>query len=83
MATMQTSLGTVSYTDEGSGPPIVLLHAALHDRTDFAPVTEALGKGRRVWLSTGQVTASLPCPPPHCAPSSWAISSSSSPTDWT
>jgi pimeloyl-ACP methyl ester carboxylesterase len=48
MATMQTSLGTVSYTDEGSGPPIVLLHAALHDRTDFAPVAEALGKGRRV-----------------------------------
>src|SRR6478736_4742772 len=48
MATMQTSLGVVSYTDEGSGPPIVLLHAALHDRTDFAPVTEALEKGRRM-----------------------------------
>jgi pimeloyl-ACP methyl ester carboxylesterase len=48
MATMQTSLGSVSYTDEGSGPPIVLLHAALHDRTDFAPVTDALAKGRRV-----------------------------------
>src|ERR1700737_2920700 len=48
MATMQTSLGTVSYTDDGSGPPVVLLHAALHDRTDFAPVTEALGQGRRV-----------------------------------
>ncbi|MBW8711407.1 MAG: alpha/beta hydrolase, partial [Mycobacterium sp.] len=37
MATMQTSFGSVSYTDEGFGPPIVLLHAALHDRTDFAP----------------------------------------------
>jgi pimeloyl-ACP methyl ester carboxylesterase len=48
MATMQTSLGTVSYSDEGSGPPIVLLHAALHDRTDFAPVIQALGKGRRM-----------------------------------
>ncbi len=48
MATMQTSLGVVSYTDEGSGPPIVLLHAALHDRTDFAPVTGALEKGRRM-----------------------------------
>jgi len=48
MATMQTSLGTISYTDEGSGPPIVLLHAALHDRTDFAPVTEALAKGRDI-----------------------------------
>ena len=28
MATMQTSLGTVSYSDEGSGPPILLLHAS-------------------------------------------------------
>jgi pimeloyl-ACP methyl ester carboxylesterase len=48
MATMQTSFGPVSYTDEGSGPPVVLLHAALHDRTDFALVIDALGKGRRV-----------------------------------
>jgi pimeloyl-ACP methyl ester carboxylesterase len=48
MATMQTSLGTVSYTDEGAGPPVLLLHAALHDRTDFASVTAALAKGRRV-----------------------------------
>ena len=48
MTTMPTSLGTVSYTDEGSGPPIVLVHAALHDRTDFAPVADALGSGRRV-----------------------------------
>jgi pimeloyl-ACP methyl ester carboxylesterase len=48
MPTMQTSLGTVSYTDEGSGPPMLLLHAALHDRTDFAPVHDALMDGRRV-----------------------------------
>jgi pimeloyl-ACP methyl ester carboxylesterase len=65
MATMQTSLGTVSYTDEGSGPPIVLLHAALHDRTDFAPVIEALRKGRRVlaldWPGHGE--SRLPASP--------------------
>jgi pimeloyl-ACP methyl ester carboxylesterase len=48
MPTMQTSLGTVSYTDEGSGPPILLLHATLHDRTDFAPVQDALANGRRL-----------------------------------
>jgi pimeloyl-ACP methyl ester carboxylesterase len=65
MATMQTSLGTVSYSDEGSGPPIVLLHAALHDRTDFAPVTEALSKHRRVlaldWPGHGE--SPLPATP--------------------
>jgi pimeloyl-ACP methyl ester carboxylesterase len=48
MATIQTSQGTVSYTDDGSGPPILLLHAALHDRTDYGPVHGALAKGRRV-----------------------------------
>ena len=65
MTTMQTAHGTVSYTDEGAGPPIVLLHAALHDRTDFAPVTEALGKGRRVlaldWPGHGE--SPLPAKP--------------------
>jgi pimeloyl-ACP methyl ester carboxylesterase len=48
MPTMQTSLGAVSYTDEGAGPPILLLHAALHDHTDFAPVQGALASGRRM-----------------------------------
>lgn len=48
MPTVQTSLGCVSYTDEGSGPPILLLHAALHDRTDFDTVRADLGRGRRL-----------------------------------
>jgi pimeloyl-ACP methyl ester carboxylesterase len=48
MAMTQTSVATVSYTDEGAGPPVLLLHAALHDRTDYAPVTTALANGRRV-----------------------------------
>jgi pimeloyl-ACP methyl ester carboxylesterase len=48
MPTLQTSLGTVTYTDEGSGPPILLLHAALHDHTDFEPVRKPLVDGRRV-----------------------------------
>ena len=65
MATMHTALGTVSYTDEGSGPPIVLLHAALHDSTDFAPVAESLGEGRRVialdWPGHGE--SPLPATP--------------------
>lgn len=48
MPTVQTSLGTVSYTDEGSGPPLLLLHAALHDHTDFDSVHADLARGRRV-----------------------------------
>ena len=43
----------------------MLLHAALHDRTDFAPVTEALAKGRRVlaldWPGHGE--SPLPATP--------------------
>src|SRR5882724_2332530 len=65
MASLQTSFGTVSYTDEGSGPPVVLLHAALHDRTDFAPVIGALATGRRVlaldWPGHGE--SPLPATP--------------------
>jgi pimeloyl-ACP methyl ester carboxylesterase len=65
MATIQTSLGTVSYTDDGSGPPILLLHAALHDRTDYSPVQGALASGRRVlaldWPGHGE--SPLPAAP--------------------
>src|SRR5882757_4759717 len=42
------SRATISYTDDGSGPPVLLLHAALHDRTDYASVHDALGRGRSV-----------------------------------
>jgi pimeloyl-ACP methyl ester carboxylesterase len=65
MATMQTSRGVVSYTDDGSGPPILLLHAALHDRTDYGPVHGVLAKGRRVlaldWPGHGE--SPLPAAP--------------------
>jgi pimeloyl-ACP methyl ester carboxylesterase len=39
---------TISYADDGSGPPVLLLHAALHDRTDYSSVHDALARGRRV-----------------------------------
>ena len=48
MPTVTTSLGTVSYTDAGDGPPVLLLHANLHDGTDYAPVLDGLTRGRRV-----------------------------------
>jgi pimeloyl-ACP methyl ester carboxylesterase len=65
MPTLQTSLGTISYSDDGSGPPILLLHAALHDRSDFGPVHGALANGRRVlavdWPGHGE--SPLPAAP--------------------
>src|SRR4051812_8732725 len=48
MPTLTTSLGTVSYTDAGAGPPVLLLHANLHDGNDYAPVHGVLTDGRRV-----------------------------------
>ncbi len=48
MPTVTTSLGTVSYTDAGDGPPVLLLHANLHDGTDYVPVLDGLTRGRRV-----------------------------------
>jgi pimeloyl-ACP methyl ester carboxylesterase len=65
--TMDTSVGTISYTDEGSGPPILLLHATLHDRGDFAPVYPALAERRRIlavdWPGHG--ASPLPHDPDH------------------
>jgi pimeloyl-ACP methyl ester carboxylesterase len=70
MPTMHTSFGPVDYADEGSGPPILLLHAALHDRADYRPVTEALSRGRRVlaldWPGHGaSPLPPAPLPAPH------------------
>jgi pimeloyl-ACP methyl ester carboxylesterase len=39
---------TIAYADDGSGPPVLLMHAALHDRTDYSSVHDALASGRRV-----------------------------------
>jgi pimeloyl-ACP methyl ester carboxylesterase len=63
MPVLQTSLGAVSYTDEGSGPPILLLHAALHDHTDFDPVRPALTPGRRVLTLDWPGHGASPLPP--------------------
>jgi pimeloyl-ACP methyl ester carboxylesterase len=38
----------VAYSDTGSGPLLVLLHATLHDRHDFDPVLPALAAHHRV-----------------------------------
>lgn len=45
---VQTSVGSVAYEQTGEGDPVVLLHATLHDRRDFAPIVAALAARHRV-----------------------------------
>ena len=63
MPTIQTSLGMVSYTDQGSGSPMLLLHATLHDHTDFAPVHDQLVHCRRVLALDWPGHGESPVPP--------------------
>ncbi|MEV6478839.1 alpha/beta hydrolase [Streptomyces sp. NPDC051576] len=55
----QTRAGQVFYDEQGSGPPVVLLHATLHDHTDYDAVAGPLAAaGHRVlavdWPSHGR-----------------------------
>jgi pimeloyl-ACP methyl ester carboxylesterase len=58
MPTLHTRTGPVAYSDNGSGLPIVLLHATLHDRHDFDPIIGPLGSHHRViavdWPAHGE-----------------------------
>jgi pimeloyl-ACP methyl ester carboxylesterase len=61
MPSLQTSAGRVAYSDTGTGPLLVLLHATLHDRHDFDPVLPALAAHHRViavdWPGHGESDA--------------------------
>lgn len=49
MPFVQTRVGQVFYAEQGSGSPVVLLHATLHDHTDFDAVAGPLAAaGHRV-----------------------------------
>ncbi|MCV7216320.1 alpha/beta fold hydrolase [Mycobacterium crocinum] len=48
MPTLLTRVGPVAYSDDGTGPVLVLLHAALHDRHDFDAIVPRLADGYRV-----------------------------------
>ena len=47
VASVQTRVGPVSYSDSGSGPVVVALHATLHDRRDFDPIADELRRHYR------------------------------------
>lgn len=61
MPHLQTSAGRVAYSDTGTGPILVLLHATLHDRHDYDPVLPALAASHRViavdWPGHGESDA--------------------------
>jgi pimeloyl-ACP methyl ester carboxylesterase len=48
MPSLRVRTGEVVYSDTGTGRPIVLLHATLHDRHDFDPVLDSLARHHRV-----------------------------------
>lgn len=48
MPTMTLALGTVAYTDVGTGPPVLALHANMHDGADYAAVAQALARAHRL-----------------------------------
>ena len=48
MPSLQVRTGRLAYSDTGTGRPIVLLHATLHDRHDFDPVIDTLARTHRV-----------------------------------
>jgi pimeloyl-ACP methyl ester carboxylesterase len=45
---VQTRVGEVAYSDTGTGPVVVLLHATLHDRHDFDAILPSLSRDHRV-----------------------------------
>ncbi|AKK29776.1 alpha/beta fold hydrolase [Mycobacterium sp. EPa45] len=61
MPSLATRVGPVAYSDDGTGPALVLLHAALHDRHDFDAITPALVENYRViavdWPGHGESPA--------------------------
>jgi pimeloyl-ACP methyl ester carboxylesterase len=48
MARVQTRCGGVAFSEQGTGFPLVLLHASLCDRHDFDPIIPALARRYRV-----------------------------------
>jgi pimeloyl-ACP methyl ester carboxylesterase len=48
MPTVTTKSATVDFSDVGDGAPVILLHATLHDRSDFDDIADDLARTRRV-----------------------------------
>ena len=48
MPALDVRTGKLAYAEAGTGPPVLLLHATLHDRRDFDPIVGPLARAHRV-----------------------------------
>jgi pimeloyl-ACP methyl ester carboxylesterase len=64
--TVATRAGAVAYAESGAGPALLLLHATLHDRGDYAAVVPTLSEQARViavdWPGHGESDPASPHP---------------------
>jgi pimeloyl-ACP methyl ester carboxylesterase len=65
---VETRVGKVAYSDDGEGPPVVLLHATLHDRHDFDPIASQLRRDHRVIAVDWPGHGDSPAPEPNYQP---------------
>jgi pimeloyl-ACP methyl ester carboxylesterase len=68
ITTVETRVGKVAYSDVGEGPPVVLLHATLHDRHDYDPILERLSRQHRVIALDWPGHGDSPAPEPNYQP---------------
>ena len=64
MARAQTRCGGISYSEQGTGFPLVLLHASLCDRRDFDPIIPDLAGRHRVIAADWPWHGESDSPPP-------------------
>jgi pimeloyl-ACP methyl ester carboxylesterase len=68
VAIVETRVGKVAYGDTGEGPPVVLLHATLHDRHDFDAIAPSLSRDHRVIAVDWPGHGDSPAPTPNYRP---------------
>jgi pimeloyl-ACP methyl ester carboxylesterase len=68
VATVETRVGKVAYSNTGEGPVVVLLHATLHDRHDFDAIAPSLSRNHRVIAVDWPGHGDSPAPTPNYRP---------------
>ena len=55
MPSIATTHGLINYRERGSGTPVVMLHATLHDHRDFEPIFEEIARNHRAVIALKDV----------------------------